>query len=71
MKMKGLVRNKEAIVRQIGRPRSTMRDSHGEVSETCPFSRGFRLRFPLSLLHEEKIFIPHEPLTLPLSLIFN
>lgn len=42
VRMKRLVRTKEAIVRQIGSPRSTMRDSHTEVSETRPFSFGFR-----------------------------
>jgi len=41
VRMKGLVRAKEAIVRQIGTSRSTMRDSHAKVSETCPFSSGF------------------------------
>lgn len=43
VRMKGFVRTKEAIVRQIGSPRSTMRDSHTEASETRPFS--FDLRF--------------------------
>jgi len=41
VRTKGLVRAKEAIVRQIGTSRSTMRDSHAKVSETCPFSSGF------------------------------
>lgn len=41
VRMKGLVRAKEAIVRQIGNSRSTMRDSHAKVSETCPFSTDF------------------------------
>jgi len=56
VRMKGLVGPKEAIVRQIGSSRSTMRDSHAKVSETCPFSTDFLAarRFPYAA-HDPRV----------------